>query len=525
MRGVRDVVDDADREVVLRLTLRELVEDGLGHRRIELLRGEAVASADHPRHHREGAGRDPLGERRHDVLVQRLARRARLLRPVEHGDRPHGGRERPGECLRGERPEEPDVHDADLLAAGDERVDGLLDGADARAHQHHDPLGVGRPVVVEQVVGTAGELREPVHRRLHDLRDDRVEGVRRLAGLEEDVGVLGGPAEHRVVGGEGALSMRPDEVVVDEVAQHLVRERTDHVHLVRGPKAVEEVQERHAALERGRVGDRGEVLGSLHVGRGEHRPAGRPHRHHVALVAEDGERVGRERPRRDVDHGRRELAGDLVHVGDHQQEALRRRERRAQRAGLKGPVQRPGRAALALHLDHLRDRAPQVRSSGGGPGVRELAHRGGRRDRIDGDDLRQPVRDARGRLVPVDRDQRPVLIHVNPIPSRERRKAEVSPPASIVPRRSPRGPGPFGPSRAGRSALLARITKTSRMTSRSTLVQKHILELGSGTMREAPFGLGSGRRRRPTGPRSRVHESASTSGRPSRTPSGRDLRP
>ena len=98
-RGVRDVVDDADREVVLRLILRELVEDGLGHRRIELLRGEAVASADHPRHHGEGAGRDPLGECGDDVLVQRLAGRPGLLRPVEHGDRPHGGRERPGECL------------------------------------------------------------------------------------------------------------------------------------------------------------------------------------------------------------------------------------------------------------------------------------------------------------------------------------------------------------------------------------------------------------------------------------------
>ncbi len=262
--------------------------------------------------------------------------------------------------------------------------------------------------------------------------------------------------------------MRPDEVVVDEVAQHLVRERTDHVHLVRGPEAVEEVQERHAALERGRVRDRGQVLGRLHVRRRQHRPAGRPDRHHVALVAEDRQRVRRERPRGDVDHGRRELAGDLVHVGDHQQEALRRRERRAQRAGLESPVQRPGRAALALHLDHLRDGAPQVRPSGGGPGVRELAHRGGRRDRIDGDDLRQPVRDRGGRLVPVDRDQRPDLIHVNLTPSRERPKAglaarfpsfrDVSPRTGVV---RPVSRKPIG--------LLARITKTSRTTSRSTL--------------------------------------------------------
>ena len=242
-----------------------------------------------------------------------------------------------------------------------ERVHGLLHGAGARAHQHHDPLGVGRPVVVEQVVRTAGESREPVHRPLHDLRDDRVEGVRGLAGLEEHVGVLGGTAEHRVVRGQGPIAMRPDEVVVDELAQHLVRQRTDHVHLVRGPEAVEEVQERHAALERRRVRDRGQVLGRLHVRGRQHRPAGRPDGHHVALVPEDRQRVRRERPRGDVDHGRRELAGDLVHVRDHQQQTLRRGERRAQRAGLERTVQRAGRAALALHLDHLRDRAPQVR--------------------------------------------------------------------------------------------------------------------------------------------------------------------
>ena len=130
-RGVRDVIDDADREVVLRPILRELVEHGLGHRRVELLRGQAVASADHPRHHRTGAGRDALGERCDDVLVQGLARRPWLLRPVEHGDRPSGGRERSGERFCGERTEEPDVHDADLLATRDERVHGLLDGADA----------------------------------------------------------------------------------------------------------------------------------------------------------------------------------------------------------------------------------------------------------------------------------------------------------------------------------------------------------------------------------------------------------
>ena len=127
---------------------------------------------------------------------------------------------------------------------------------------------------------------------------------------------------------------------------------------MRGPEAVEEVEERHATLERRRVGDRGEILSGLDIGRAEDRPARLPHGHHIALVAEDRKRMGRQRPGGDVDHRWGELAGDLVHVGDHQKETLRRRERGAQSATLQRTVECTRGATLALHLGHLRDRAP-----------------------------------------------------------------------------------------------------------------------------------------------------------------------
>ena len=90
------------------------------------------------------------------------------------------------------------------------------------------------------------------------------------------------------------------------------------------------------------------------------RKAGLPAGHDVGVVAEDRQRVGGQRARRDVDDERRQLAGDLVHVGDHQQQALRGREGRGQRAGLQRAVDGAGGAAFGLHLDHLRDRAPDV---------------------------------------------------------------------------------------------------------------------------------------------------------------------
>ena len=90
------------------------------------------------------------------------------------------------------------------------------------------------------------------------------------------------------------------------------------------------------------------------------REAGLAAGHHIGVVAEDRQRVRRQRARRDVHDERRQLAGDLVHVGDHQQQALRRGERRRQRAGLQRAVDGAGGAALGLHLGHLRDRAPEV---------------------------------------------------------------------------------------------------------------------------------------------------------------------
>ena len=50
--GMRHIVDDADGEAVARLGPAQFVEHRLGHRRIEILRRQPVAAADHQRHRR-----------------------------------------------------------------------------------------------------------------------------------------------------------------------------------------------------------------------------------------------------------------------------------------------------------------------------------------------------------------------------------------------------------------------------------------------------------------------------------------
>ena len=118
--------------------------------------------------------------------------------------------------------------------------------------------------VLERLVAAPGVLREAEHRLLEQTRHGRIEGTRRLAGLEEDVGILGRSAQARVVRGEGSQLHRRDVLLIDKRAQVVLREGLDHVDLVRRPEAVEEVEERHAALEARDEGESGHVLSLLH---------------------------------------------------------------------------------------------------------------------------------------------------------------------------------------------------------------------------------------------------------------------
>ena len=177
--------------------------------------------------------------------------------------------------------------------------------------------------------------------------------------------------------------MRQNQIVVDHGADIGLVDHLERVDLVRGAEAVEEVHERHARLKRRRLGDERHVMGLLHRVRGQHGKARGAGGHDVGMVAEDRQRVGRKGARRHVEDGRRQFAGNLEHVGDHQHQALRGREGGGEGAGLQRAVYGAGGAAFALHLLDREDVAPDVLDAGRGPFVGQFRHhrRGGDRDR------------------------------------------------------------------------------------------------------------------------------------------------
>ena len=187
------------------------------------------------------------------------------------------------------------------LAGGDQRVDGLLDRAAGGAHDDDDALGVRRAVVVDQPVAAAGPRRELVHDLLDDAGHGQVERVGRLAGLEEDVGVLGRAAHDRARPG---VRPRPRKARTSSSRTSARMSSSSSSAILSISCEVRKPSKKWRngtrAAERGGVGHEREVVGLLHRAGGEHRPARRAGVHHVAVVAEDRQGVRGDRcaPRR-----------------------------------------------------------------------------------------------------------------------------------------------------------------------------------------------------------------------------------
>ena len=196
------------------------------------------------------------------------------------------------EGFDGEGPVQADFEQADLLAGGEQGFDGLLGHFGAGAHHDDDALGIGRADVIEQVVLAAGELGELVHRVLHDGGGGQVVGVAGFARLEVDVGILRGAADDRTVGGEGAGAVGGDEFssIMARMSSSVSCSTLATSCEVRKPS--KKCRKGMRDSRRGGLGDQRHVHDFLDGVRGEHAEAGGARGHHVAVVAEDRERLG-----------------------------------------------------------------------------------------------------------------------------------------------------------------------------------------------------------------------------------------
>ena len=311
---------------------------------------------------------------RDDVEIERFAGGTRFLGAVENADGLDGLGQFRQEVTGRERTIQAYGDDADLLTLARQIHDGLARHIDARTHQDDNTLGIRCTVIVERLVVPADQGTELVHRLFDDTRHRSIIAVRSFAALEAHVRVHGGTAHDRMVGIERAAAMGADQIVVDHRADVGFIDQRQRVDLVRGTEAVEEMHERNARFQRGRLGDQCHVVRFLHRVRSQHGEARGAGGHDVRMIAEDRQTVGGERTRRDMEDRRRQFAGDLEHVRDHQQQALGGRERRRDGACLQRAVYGTSGAAFRLHLLDRHGVAPDVLDTCGHPFVGQFRH-------------------------------------------------------------------------------------------------------------------------------------------------------
>ena len=296
--------------------------------------------------------------------------------------------------LHGEGAIQADLDQADLFAFAVHAVDGLLDGFAAGAHGDDDAIGVGRADVIEQVILAAGNLLDDLHLLFDDGGRGEIVLVGRFAVLEVNVGVLRGAALDRMLRIQRAGAEFFDLLEVDIGLDLVVIDRGDLLHFVRGAEAVEEVQERHAGFDGAQMGDKSHIHGFLHAVGGEHRETGLAAGHNVAVIAKDGQRVRGQRAGGNMEDAGKQFAGDLVHVGDHQQQALRSSVGRSERARDERAVHSARSAGFGLHLVDMHSLAEQVQTAMRRPFVDVFSHRRGRRNGEDSRHIAKRIRNV-----------------------------------------------------------------------------------------------------------------------------------
>ena len=262
-------------------------------------------------------------ERCNNIQIERFAQRAGLLGSVKNGNGLNSGRNRSKQTVSGKRTIEANLDQAGLSAVFVQEIDGFIDGFANRAHRDDDVVGIGSSIIVEQGIVGADFGVDLCHILLNDFRNRVVVFVAGLARLEEDIRVLGGSAQNRMLRIQSVSAECVDCVVVNHLVEILVIPNLNLLELMGGTETVEEVEERNTAFNRGTVRNCGQVHNFLNAAFAKHRKTGLAACINVGMVAENVKRMGSDTAGRNVDDAREQLARHFIHVRNHQQEALR----------------------------------------------------------------------------------------------------------------------------------------------------------------------------------------------------------
>ena len=393
---VRNIVHNANGETRLGSIFLQLFVHGEQRRRGRVLRAQAVTAA----RYRNAAL--ALGvQRAHDILEQRLAHRARLFRAIQNGNLRARCRNGLHEAVGSKRAIQAHLDQADFFAMRVQVINDFFRNVANRAHGNNHAIGVFGAIVIEQLVIGAQLGVHRVHAIFHNLRQLIIMAVASLAMLEEDVAVFVRAARRRMLRIQAMLAEITYGIHIAQLFKVFVIPQSDFLDLMGGAEAVEEVQKRHAPLNCRQVRNRGKVHDFLHVAFGEHGKTGLAARHNVGMIAEDVKGLRCHGTRTYVEHARELLGCNLVHVRDHQEQALRSGVRCGQSTCRQRTVHNARSSAFGLHFAHFNRGPENVFLALSCPLINVVGHRARRRNGVNACNFRERIGDICCRIVAI----------------------------------------------------------------------------------------------------------------------------
>ena len=363
------IVVDGDGELGLRALARHVLEYGQDVSGLYVLGTETVAASG------VLAGLELASLQGSDyVKVERLAYASGLFGPVEDSDPLDGLRHHGEQVFGGERSVEVDLNDTDLLAGSDHVVDQLFCGVADGTHGKDHVLGVRSAVVIEGLVVGSDLLVHHVHVFGDDVGSLVVCSVGSLSVLEVGFRLLGRSHQSGVGGMEHSLLEGFDGVPVYHGGELVIVPHLDLLVLVRCTETVKEVEHGELSADGGEMRYSREVHYLLYAVGCQHSETGLAHCHDVRLISEDRQGVGSQSSSGYMEYRRSMLAGDFVHVRDHQKKSLGSGERGGVGTCGYRSVHSTGSAAFRLKFDDLYFFAEDVLSVFGSPFVHALSH-------------------------------------------------------------------------------------------------------------------------------------------------------
>ena len=206
----------------------------------------------------------------------------------------------------------------------------------ARAHDYDNVFGVFCSDVIKQMIFSSCQRRNFVHHFLYDVGRRVIVTICGFSVLEVSIAVLRRAALYGMFGIERARLEFGNVFVQSFFLEYgfhfLIIDRIDLTHFMRSTESVEEVDERHARTERGKVRNKRKIHYFLNGTARDHCKSRLTACHDVRMVAEDVQRMCGKGARRNVHNHGEQFARNFIHIGNHQQKSLRSSVSRGQRA-------------------------------------------------------------------------------------------------------------------------------------------------------------------------------------------------